>query len=146
MRYYSPGIEHEAGNLVRITVVLVAVDVVAFVLFGYLLMDRSVVRPVRRLAAVSEKIASGDLGLRADESPGNEVGQLGASFNRMVGAILAAQEKAKQSQKETFRWEKLATVGRLAAGVAHEVGNPLMGIRGYAEYLRKNDPPAKERA
>ncbi len=145
VRYYSPGIEREAGNLVRITVVLVAVDVVAFVLFGYLLMDRSVVRPIRRLASVSEKIASGDLGLRADESPGNEVGQLGASFNRMVGAILAAQEKAKQSQKETFRWEKLATVGRLAAGVAHEVGNPLGGIRGYAEYLRKNDPPTQER-
>jgi len=145
VRYHSPGIEWEAGRLARITVLLVAVDVVAFVLFGVVLMDRSVVRPLRRLAAVAERIASGDLALRADEHPGNEVGQLGASFNRMVGAILAAQEKAEQARRETFRWEKLATVGRLAAGVAHEVGNPLMGIRGYAEYLRKNDPPARER-
>ncbi len=145
VRYHSPGIEREAGILVRTTGILLAFDVIAFVLFGYILMNRSVVGPLRRLAAVSEKIASGNLGLRADESPGNEVGQLGASFNRMVGAILDAQERAKQSQRETFRWEKLATVGRLAAGVAHEVGNPLMGIRGYAEYLRKNDPPARER-
>jgi two-component system NtrC family sensor kinase len=145
VRFFSPGIEPEARNLVRITVVIVIVDVVVFVLFGFLLMDRSVVRPIRRLAAVTEKIASGDLRLRADESPANDVGQLGASFNRMVGAILSAQETAKQAQQETFRWEKLATVGRLAAGVAHEVGNPLMGIRGYAEFLRRNDPPRPER-
>ena len=145
VRFFSPGIEPEARNIVRITVVLVIVDVAAFVFFGFLLMDRSVVRPIRRLATVTEKIASGDLRLRADESPANDVGQLGASFNRMVGAILSAQEKAKQAQQETFRWEKLATVGRLAAGVAHEVGNPLMGIRGYAEYLRRNDPPRQER-
>ncbi len=145
VRFFSPGIESEARNIVRITIVLVLVDVAAFVFFGFLLMDRSVVRPIRRLAAVTEKIASGDLRLRADESPANDVGQLGASFNRMVGAILSAQEKAKQAQQESFRWEKLATVGRLAAGVAHEVGNPLMGIRGYAEYLRRNDPPRQER-
>ncbi len=145
VRFFSPGVEQEARNLVRITAVLVAADVVAFVLFGFLLMDRSVVRPLRRLAAVSEKIASGDLRLRADESPENEVGQLGASFNRMVGSILSAQETARQAQQETFRFEKLATVGRLAAGVAHEVGNPLMGIRGYAEHLRRNDPPPGER-
>ncbi len=146
VRFFSPGIEQEARNLVRITAVLVSADVVAFVLFGFLLMDRSVVRPLRRLAAVSERIASGDLSLRADESAENEVGQLGASFNRMVGSILSAQEQARQAQRETFRFEKLATVGRLAAGVAHEVGNPLMGIRGYAEHLRRNDPPAQERA
>ena len=145
VRFFSPGLEPEARNLVRITVVLVIVDVVVFVLFGFLLMERSVVRPIRRLATVTEKISSGDLRLRADESPANDVGQLGASFNRMVGAILSAQEKAKHAQQETFRWEKLATVGRLAAGVAHEVGNPLMGIRGYAEYLRRNDPPLQDR-
>ncbi|HEU5360340.1 MAG TPA: ATP-binding protein [Candidatus Deferrimicrobiaceae bacterium] len=144
VRLHSPKIEQENRNLFRITALLVGVDVVAFVLVGFLLMDRSVVRPLRRLAAVSEKIASGDLSLRAEGSPANEVGQLGASFNRMVGAILNAQEKATRAQQEAFRSEKLATLGRLAAGVAHEVGNPLMGIRGYAEYLRRNHPPAEE--
>jgi two-component system NtrC family sensor kinase len=144
VRFYSPGVEQEARNLLRVAGALMVADVAAFVLFGFLLMDRSVVRPLRRLAAVTEKIASGDLRLRADESPGNEVGQLGASFNRMVGAILSAQETARQAQQEISRSERLATVGRLAAGIAHEVGNPLMGIRGYAEYLLRNDPPAQE--
>lgn len=145
VRFFSPAIEKEAGNLVRITGILVAADIVVMVLFGTFLMDRSVVRPLRRLASVSEKIAAGDLRLRADESPGNEVGQLGASFNRMVAAILSEQDKARQAEHDSFRSEKLATVGRLAAGVAHEVGSPLMAIRGYAEYLGKGSTGREER-
>jgi len=145
VRFHSPGVEREAGSLVRVTVGLLGVDVLALVIFGFFVMERSVVGPVRRLAAVSERIASGEPGLRASESPANEVGQLGASFNRMVDAILEAQAEARIAQQDAFRSEKLATVGRLAAGVAHEVGNPLMAVRGYAEYLRKNRPPDEER-
>jgi signal transduction histidine kinase len=144
VRYFSPGIEKEARHLVEVAGVLVGVDVIVMVVFGAFLMDRSVVRPIRRLAAVSEKIAAGDNLLRADESPGNELGQLGASFNRMVAAMLSAQEKVRQAEHDSFRSEKLATVGRLAAGVAHEVGNPLMAVRGYAEYLRKTPPSRAE--
>ncbi|GAB4365481.1 MAG: hypothetical protein Kow00128_08060 [Deltaproteobacteria bacterium] len=144
VRFHSPGVERETAHLVRVTVMLLGADVVALALFGFFVMDRSVVGPVRRLAAVSERIASGEPGLRADETPENEIGQLGASFNRMVGAILAAQAEARTAQQDAFRAEKLATVGRLAAGVAHEVGNPLMAVRGYAEYLRKNRPPEAE--
>jgi signal transduction histidine kinase len=144
VRFSSPGIEEEARHLVEVAGILVGADVLVMVLFGGFLMDRSVARPIRRLAAVSEKIAAGDSLLRAEESPGNELGQLGASFNRMVEAMISAQEKMRQAEHDSFRSEKLATVGRLAAGVAHEVGNPLMAIRGYAEYLRKTPPPGPE--
>jgi signal transduction histidine kinase len=145
VRYSAQGIEGEARRLLEVAAALVAADVAAFVLFGFFLMDRSVVRPIRRLAAVTEKIAGGEYRLRADETPRNEVGALGVAFNRMIASLLSAQERIRQAEHEAFRSEKLATVGRLAAGVAHEVGNPLMAIRGYSEYLRKGQAERAER-
>ncbi len=144
IRFHSPGLASEVGTLVNVTVVLAVIDVAILVFFGGFLLDRTVISPVRRLAAVSEKIAAGDYALRVEVAEGNELGQLAASFNKMVDGILEAQERLRRSEQETFRSEKLATVGRLAAGVAHEVGNPLMAIRGYAEHLLRHRPPAGE--
>lgn len=144
VRFHSPGIEGEVRTLVNVTLLLASFDVAVLVLFGGVFLDRTVISPVRKLAAAAEKVAAGDYSLRVEGADGNEVGQLAASFNRMVEGILEAQERLRRSEKETFRSEKLATVGRLAAGVAHEVGNPLMAIRGYAEHLLKHDPGPSE--
>src|SRR5512141_1010071 len=144
VRFHSPGIAAEVGTLVNVTLLLAVIDIAILVLFGGMVLDRSVISPVRKLASAAEKVAAGDYSLRVEGVEGNEVGQLAASFNRMVEGILEAQERLRRSEKETFRSEKLATVGRLAAGVAHEVGNPLMAIRGYAEHLRKHRPGATE--
>jgi len=129
---------------VNVTLLLAAIDIAVIVLFGGIFLDRTVISPVRKLASAAEKVAAGDYSLRVEGVEGNEVGQLAASFNRMVEGILEAQERLRRSEKETFRSEKLATVGRLAAGVAHEVGNPLMAIRGYAEHLLKHHPTVAE--
>ncbi len=144
VRFHSPGIAAEVRTLVNVTLLLAAIDIAVLVLFGGVFLDRTVISPVRKLASAAEKVAAGDYSLRVEGVEGNEVGQLAASFNRMVEGIVEAQERLRRSGKETFRSEKLATVGRLAAGVAHEVGNPLMAIRGYAEHLLKNQPGAAE--
>lgn len=144
VRLHSPGIAEEVRTLANVTLALAALDVAVLVLFGGFLLERTVVGPIRRLASVSEKVAGGEYGLRADASEGNELGQLAGSFNKMVDGILAAQERLRRSEQDAFRSEKLATVGRLAAGVAHEVGNPLMAIRGYAEHLTRNRPSREE--
>jgi signal transduction histidine kinase len=129
---------------VNVTLLLAGIDIAVLVIFGGVFLDRTVLSPVRKLASAAEKVAAGDYSLRVEGVEGNEVGQLAASFNRMVEGILEAQERLRRSGEETFRSEKLATVGRLAAGVAHEVGNPLMAIRGYAEHLLKHPPGAAE--
>jgi signal transduction histidine kinase len=144
VRFHSPGIAAEVRTLVNVTLLLAAIDIAVLVLFGGVFLDRSVISPVRKLASAAEKVAAGDYSLRVEVVEGNEVGQLAASFNRMVEGILDAQERLRRSEKETFRADKLATVGRLAAGVAHEVGNPLMAIRGYAEHLLKHAPGPAE--
>ncbi|MBP2673513.1 MAG: histidine kinase [Deltaproteobacteria bacterium] len=144
VRFHSPGIAAEVRTLANVTLFLAAVDVLILVFFGGFLLDRSVISPIRRLASTSERIAAGDYAIRAEGVEGNEVGQLAASFNQMVDGILEAQEHLRRSGQEIARSEKLATVGRLAAGVAHEVGSPLMAIRAYAEHLLRNRPERKE--
>jgi len=144
IRFHSPGIAAEVRTLVNVTLLLAGIDVAVLVLFGGFLLNHSVIGPIRRLAATSEKIAAGDYAIRAEGVEGNEVGQLAASFNKMVDGILDAQERLRRSGREMARSEKLATVGRLAAGVAHEVGSPLMAIRAYAEHLLKHRPDREE--
>ena len=96
---------------------------------------RSVARPVARLRAGAERLAAGDLETRiAIDSP-DEFGALARQFNAMTRALAEHQDRLVHS-------EKLAGIGRLAAGVAHEINNPLGVILGYTRLLRKRADPA----
>ncbi|HSD22231.1 MAG TPA: HAMP domain-containing sensor histidine kinase [Anaeromyxobacter sp.] len=107
---------------------LLAVVVGAYVL-------RSVARPVARLQASAARLARGDLDTRFDMDAPDEFGALARQFNAMTVALKDHQEKLVQS-------EKLAGIGRLAAGVAHEINNPLAVILGYARLLRRRSDGA----
>ena len=93
-------------------------------------LGRSIARPMAKLEAGAKRIAKGDLDTRiAIETP-DEFGRLARAFNAMTDALKVHQEKLVQS-------EKLAGIGRLAAGVAHEINNPLGVILGYVRVLQK---------
>jgi len=144
VRFHYPEIADEMRTFVNVTLALAVIDIAVLVLFGGFLLHRTVVAPIRRLAATSERIAAGDYTIRAEGGAGSEVDQLAASFNKMISAIVEAQEHLRSSSREMAQSEKLATVGRLAAGVAHEVGSPLLAIRAYAEHLLRNQPGRDE--
>jgi len=91
---------------------------------------RLVNRPLDDAVQAVEAIAGGDLARRVPEGRTQEFAVLSASVNRMTDALL-------QEQEGRIRVEKLASVGRLAAGVAHEIGNPLGAINGYIHILRR---------
>jgi signal transduction histidine kinase len=95
-----------------------------------LYIRRSVARPVALLGAGAARLAQGDLGARIEFEAPDEFGALAAQFNAMAAALEDHQEKLVQS-------EKLASVGRLAAGVAHELNNPLTVILGYLMIHRR---------
>lgn len=107
---------------------VVALDVAIFIAFGAYLVTRLVLRPLRRLDAAAESVIQGDLEARAPQAETADFTVLGDRFNRMTDHLLDAQG-------QLVRAEKLATVGRLAAGIAHEIGNPLGGATTYVEVL-----------
>jgi signal transduction histidine kinase len=109
---------------------VVPLDIILFIVFGRYLISRLVLRPVERLVAVADAVAGGDFAARAENAETRDFEILGERLNRMTDHLLDAQGQLVRS-------EKLATVGRLAAGVAHEVGNPLGAMGTYLEVLRR---------
>ena len=119
---------------------LVAADVVVLVAFCGWQINRLIIRPLAETAAATEAIANGDLRRRVSPYESLELQQLGESVNRMTDRLI-------DEQTQLVRAEKLASVGRLAAGIAHEIGNPLGALNGYTHIMRgcvKNDSLAVE--
>jgi hypothetical protein len=145
----------ESQKIISITIVL---DAIVLMIFGSFLLSRVLVKPVKDLVRLTQKISEGDFSQRIEETSKNEIGQLIGSFNRMIEKLKENQEslenyleslesankQLKQAQEELIRTEKLASIGRFAAGVAHEVGSPLGAILGYTGILKKEGMDHKE--
>ncbi|HEV8265222.1 MAG TPA: ATP-binding protein [Gemmatimonadales bacterium] len=121
---------------VLLVVVLVALEVAVFVLYGRSLVSRLVLRPLDRVVAAADAVADGVLEARAPDAETRDFATLAERLNRMTDRLLDAQSQLVRS-------EKLASVGRLAAGVAHEIGNPLGAIGTYVEVLRRRGADAE---
>lgn len=109
---------------------LAIVAIVASSLLLWALNTWLVGRPVAALIAGTRKVADGDLTTTIPVTSRNELGDLAGAFNDMVRRLGDAQRQLTQA-------DKLASVGRLAAGVAHEINNPLTGVLTYASFLQK---------
>jgi hypothetical protein len=111
-------------------VALILADLAVVLIFGRHLIRRLVLRPLRNLMQAADGIAAGDLAARAPLADTEEFSRLAERLNEMTETLL-------DIQSQLVRAEKLAGIGRLAAGVAHEIGNPLAAMGTYLEVLRK---------
>ena len=147
----------ENSRLNRSRQMLIAYFVLDFILLlglGSFVLARIVVNPINRLLAATEKITGGHYGQRLNVSGSAELAGLAGAFNEMsitlqnkdhqVSEHLSALEQAnsnlRQAREEGIRTEKMASIGLLAAGMAHEIGTPLASIMGYADLAAGEQP------
>jgi len=126
-----------------------ALDFILLLGLGSAILSRIVVRPVNRLLAATERITGGVYGHQVAVAGPLELARLAESFNVMSGALRQKQNEVSAhvqtleevnrnlqlAREEAVRSEKMASVGLLAAGTAHEIGTPLASVMGYAELL-----------
>ncbi len=141
---------------------------------AFAVLTRLLVNPIRHLVAATERVTSGDLTTRVRIRGAGELADLSEHFNRMVEAVAKqrttlaafateqqqanttltqvnadlqrAQEHLKSTQESLIRAERLASIGQLATGIAHEIGNPLASLLAYLDLLRDPESTPEENA
>ena len=151
-RFPLEDIHHKLVVAQRWLLIYVVAFGTVLVFSGLYLLDRNIVRPTRKLLEATRDIATGNLNLHLEKTGPLEIAALADSFNAMVDALQTSRDETEnhivslhaanielqQTQSELIRSEKLATVGYIAAGMAHEIGNPLGALTGYLSLLQKD--------
>ncbi len=127
----------------------IGLNVLLLVILGNFLLSRIVVRPIKRLVNIADHFEETGMFSIAGGGDRSEIAHLSVALNRMlkrlsenrqdmesqIRSLRQANRELKQAREEVLRSEKLSSIGRLAAGVAHEVGNPIGAILGYTNLL-----------
>lgn len=140
----------------------IAVWIILFLLvialLSFYVLSRRIVRPIKELIVVTEKISIDEFPDDVDIGNVRELNQLSTALKTMYLQIRESKEELRKNiealeesnrviqrtQKELTASDKLASLGRLSAGVAHEIGNPLSGILGYIEILNRSNTLTEE--
>ncbi len=113
------------------SVITLAGMIMALVVSSFL--AKGVLQPIKRLVFASGRWAKGDLDYRIGTTGKDEIAELAETFNLMASSLKERDDKLKEyTSQQIMKSERLATLGQLAAGVAHEINNPLGGILMYA--------------
>ena len=143
----------------KLLLFFIVLDVLILVAFGTYIFSKLVIRPVQELVQTAERFQDGDKLPDVSASEQNELGKLSQALNAMLQRLAENKEELRQhitsleqanlelrrAQQEIIFSEKLASVGRLAAGIAHEIGNPTGIVLGYLELLQRKDIDEEER-
>lgn len=121
----------------RPLIIVSAVGLLVVLLVG-VWIARALAAPLEALATRTEALARGDLERKVEVVSRDEIGRLGAAFNSML-------DQLKRVQDERVRAEKLAALGQVTAGIAHEIRNPLTAMKMTLQILLEGEPPGDRR-
>jgi two-component system NtrC family sensor kinase len=138
-----------AAPLVRLVGLYTTLVALGLLVIAYFALTRLIVRPLDALARAAERVAGGARSLLVPKTSVRELAELGQSFGIMTERLLQeeaqlrgkiaeverATERLKEAQERLVRSERLASVGRLAAGLAHEIGNPISALIGLEDLM-----------
>ena len=130
------------ASIQRLWPFLIALIIIA-VLFGWLL-SKWISRPLEELRQATFRLGQGEWNLDLQKRTPDEIGDLFDAFSLLGQELKKREADLQTSWKKLARTEKLAAVGTLSAGVAHEVKNPLSSILGFAQLLLKHTPAATD--
>lgn len=142
----NTGIENYTGFLSQVALVAFGIGAAGIVLGIWWMFRRHIERPLRQLLKVMERVTQGERRQRATIHGLDEFRRLGLALNHMLDALAekdadieARQQREIELERRLRKSRKLAELGVLAAGVAHEVGTPLTVIEGQAQRLARRD-------
>jgi signal transduction histidine kinase len=146
----------QAAPLVGLVAIYMSSFALALLFFAYFALTRLIVRPIEALVQSADRVASARAALSVPRAGARELAELGASLQAMTARFMTdeAAMRAKvdeltrttsrltDAQTQLARSERLASVGRLSAGIAHEIGNPIAALMGMEDLLLDGDLPA----
>jgi signal transduction histidine kinase len=149
----------KAAPLVRLVGLYMAVIALGMLVSAYFALTRLIVRPIDALSRSAERVVRGARELEVPKDAPRELFELAHSLRTMTAHLLReedklrgkihevelATEQLRSAQDSLVRSERLASVGRLAAGLAHEIGNPISAILGLQDLLLDADLEPAER-
>lgn len=123
----------------RLMLILIGFGGLVIGTFGASLLARRITRPIKRLAEGTVRVAKGDFSHKIEIGSQDEIGNLAENFNQMSRNLQLAREREALTQKKLIQAEKLASIGRIAAGIAHEIRNPLTSVKLNIQKVLESD-------
>jgi len=133
--------DKEISGVKRDAVILAVITIGSLSIMLGLLFLRYVNLPITKMADAMRKVERGDLNARVDLQGKDEMGRLAENLNTMIEKLNLAKKEAERYHQELIqRADRMATIGELASGIAHEIRNPLAGIQGAIQILADGFP------